>query len=73
MVTEEGLVDISEVATRFRVAKEPISRWINLKEFSAGPVRRLRRFPISVVDVWVKTGRGGTESVSSGKIADKVS
>ena len=57
MATEEGWVDIAEVAAHLQVTKDSIYRWVDTKGFPARRVGRLLRFRLSEVDEWVKAGR----------------
>ena len=63
MATEEGWVDIAEVAAHLQVTKDSIYRWVDTKGFPARRVGRLLRFRLSEVDEWVKAG--GDESAPS--------
>lgn len=56
MATEEGWVDVAEVASHLQVARDSIYRWVDSKGFPAHRVARLLRFRLSEVDDWVKTG-----------------
>ena len=58
MASEEGWVNIGEVAAHLSVGKESIYRWIDTRDFPARRVGRLFRFRLSEVDEWVKSGRG---------------
>jgi excisionase family DNA binding protein len=58
MSSQEGWVDIDQVATHLRVNKESVYRWIDEKQFPAHRVGRLFRFKLSEVDAWVVTGGG---------------
>ena len=58
MATEEGWVDIAEVAAHLQVNKDSIYRWVDTKDFPARRVGRLLRFRLSEVDEWVKSGEG---------------
>ena len=60
MASEEGWVNIGEVAAHLSVGKESIYRWIDTRDFPARRVGRLFRFRLSEVDEWVKSG-GGSE------------
>ena len=55
MVTEEGWVDVADVAAHLRVNKDSIYRWVHTKGFPAHRLGRLLRFRLSEVDEWVKT------------------
>ena len=70
MATEEGWVDIAEVAAHLQVTKDSIYRWVDTKDFPARRVGRLLRFRLSEVDEWVKAGGDESGSSSSGKTAD---
>ena len=70
MATEEGWVDIGEVAVHLRVTKDSIYRWVDTKGFPARRVGRLLRFRLSEVDEWVKAGGDESGSSSSEKTAD---
>lgn len=59
MVTEEGWVDIAEVASHLQVTKDSIYRWVDSKGFPAHRVGRLLRFRLSQVDDWVQSNSGG--------------
>ena len=58
MASEEGWVNIGEVAAHLSVGKESIYRWIDTRDFPARRVGRLFRFRLSEVDEWVKSGGG---------------
>ena len=60
MASEEGWVNIGEVAAHLSVGKESIYRWIYTKGFPTRKVGRLLRFRLSEVDEWVEAG-GGNE------------
>ncbi len=69
MASEEGWVDIADVAAHLRVARDSIYRWVETKDFPARRVGRLLRFRLSEVDEWVKAGGGGgPEAQSTGRI-----
>ena len=70
MATEEGWVDIGEVATHLQVTKDSIYRWVDTKDFPARRVGRLLRFRLSEVDEWVKASGDESGSSSSGKTTD---
>ena len=55
MATEEGWVDVADVAAHLRVNKDSIYRWVHTKGFPAHRLGRLLRFRLSEVDEWVKT------------------
>ena len=44
MATEEGWVDIAEVAAHLQVTKDSIYHWVDAKGFPARRVGRLLRF-----------------------------
>ncbi len=58
MASEEGWVDIGEVAAHLSVGRDSIYRWVDTKDFPARRVGRLLRFRLSEVDEWVKAGGG---------------
>ena len=60
MASEEGWVNIGEVAAHLSVGKDTIYRWIDTRGFPARKVGRLLRFRFSEVDEWVEAG-GGNE------------
>ena len=60
MASEEGWVNIGEVAAHLSVGRESIYRWIYTKGFPSRRVGRLLRFRLSEVDEWVEAG-GGNE------------
>lgn len=60
MASEEGWVNIGEVAAHLSVGKDSIYRWIDTRGFPARRVGRLLRFRLSEVDEWVEAG-GGNE------------
>ena len=60
MASEEGWVNIGEVAAHLSVGKEAIYRWIYTKGFPTRKVGRLLRLRLSEVDEWVEAG-GGNE------------
>ena len=64
MATEEGWVDIAEVAAHLQVTKDSIYRWVDTKGFPARRVGRLLRFRLSEVDEWVKAGGDDSSSHS---------
>ena len=66
MATEEGWVDIAEVAAHLQVTKDSIYRWVDTKGFPARRVGRLLRFRLSEVDEWVKVGGDESERSPSG-------
>ena len=59
MPTQEGWVDINEVAAYLQVTKDSIYRWVDSKGFPAHRVGRLLRFRISQVDDWVQSNSSG--------------
>ena len=61
MASEEGWVDISDVAAHLSVGKDSIYRWVDSKDFPAHRVGRLLRVRLSEVDEWVRAG-GGSDS-----------
>ena len=63
MASEEGWVDIADVAAHLSVGKDSIYRWVDSKDFPAHRVGRLLRFRLSEVDEWVKAG-GGSDSAT---------
>jgi excisionase family DNA binding protein len=65
MSSEEGWVDIEQVAAHLRVNKESVYRWIEEKSFPAHRVGRLYRFKLSEVDGWVVSGGGEREANQS--------
>ena len=67
MPTEEGWVDIAEVAAHLQVTKDSIYRWVDTKGFPARRVGRLLRFRLSEVDEWVKAGGDESGRSSSDK------
>ncbi len=67
MATEEGWVDIAEVAAYLQVTKESIYRWVDSKGFPARRVGRLLRFKLSQVDEWVEKAEMILKVSSSGK------
>ena len=69
MATEEGWVDIAEVAAHLQVTKVSIYRWVDSKGFPARRVGRLLRFKLSQVDEWVEKSGDDSESSPSGKTA----
>ena len=69
MATEEGWVDIVEVAAHLQVTKDSIYRWVDTKGFPARRVGRLLRFRLSEVDEWVKAGGDDSEESPSSKTA----
>lgn len=58
MASEEGWVNIGEVASHLSVGRDSIYRWVDAKGFPAHKVGRLLRFRLSEVDEWVRTGGG---------------
>ena len=70
MPTEEGWVDIGEVAAHLQVTKDSIYRWVAAKGFPARRVGRLLRFRLSEVDEWVKAGGDESGTSASDKGAD---
>ena len=56
MASEEGWVNIGEVASHLSVGKDTIYRWIDTRGFPARKVGRLLRFRLSEVDEWVESG-----------------
>ncbi len=60
MASEEGWVNIGEVAAHLSVGKDTIYRWIDTRSFPARRAGRLLRFRLSEVDEWVEAG-GGNE------------
>lgn len=60
MASEEGWVNIGEVAAHLSVGKDTIYRWIDTKGFPGRKAGRLLRFRLSEVDEWVESG-GGNE------------
>ena len=71
MATEEGWVDIAEVAAHLQVTKDSIYRWVDTKAFPARRVGRLLRFRLSEVDEWVKAGGDDSESSPAGNTAKR--
>ena len=69
MATEEGWVDITEVAAHLQVTRDSIYRWVDTKGFPARRVGRLLRFRLSEVDEWVKAGGDKSESSPTSKLA----
>ena len=69
MTTEEGWVDIAEVAAHLQVTKVSIYRWVDSKGFPARRVGRLLRFKLSQVDEWVEKSGDDSESSPPGKTA----
>ncbi len=65
MASEEGWVNIGEVAAHLSVGRDSIYRWVDTKDFPAHRVGRLLRFRLSEVDEWVKTGGGSGPEVRS--------
>ena len=61
MASDEGWVNIADVAVHLSVGKDSIYRWVDSKDFPAHRVGRLLRFRLSEVDEWVRTG-GGSDS-----------
>ena len=60
MASEEGWVNIGEVAAHLSVGKDTIYRWIDTRGFPGRKAGRLLRFRLSEVDEWVEAG-GGNE------------
>ena len=58
MASEEGWVNIGEVASHLSVGRDSIYRWVDAKGFPAHKVGRLLRFRLSEVDEWVRAGGG---------------
>ena len=54
MTTDEGWVEVADVAAHLRVNKDSIYRWVHTKGFPAHRIGRLLRFRLSEVDEWVK-------------------
>ena len=67
MATEEGWVDIGEVAAHLQVTKDSIYRWVDTKGFPSRRVGRLLRFRLSEVDEWVKAGGDESETSASAR------
>ena len=65
MASEEGWVNIGEVASHLSVGRDSIYRWVDAKGFPAHKVGRLLRFRLSEVDEWVRAG-GGNDYQSQG-------
>ena len=65
MASEEGWVNIGEVAAHLSVGRDSIYRWVDTKDFPARRVGRLLRFRLSEVDEWVKAGGGSGPEASS--------
>lgn len=59
MTTDEGWVEVADVAAHLRVNKDSIYRWVHTKGFPAHRVGRLLRFRLSEVDEWVKDASAG--------------
>ena len=55
MTTDDGWVEVADVAAHLRVNKDSIYRWVHAKGFPAHRVGRLLRFRLSEVDEWVTT------------------
>ena len=72
MASEEGWVNIGEVAAHLSVGKDSIYRWIYTRGFPMRRVGRLLRFRLSEVDEWVEAGGGNEpETRSSGSFVHK--
>ncbi len=67
MASEEGWVDIADVAAHLSVGKDSIYRWVDSKDFPAHRVGRLLRFRLSEVDEWVKAGGGNMPKTHQGR------
>ena len=52
----EPWVSVEQVATHLGVAKDTVYRWIDAKSLPAQRIGRLRKFKLSDVDAWVRTG-----------------
>ena len=55
MATDEGWVDVADVAAHLRVNKDSIYRWVHTKGFPAHRIGRLLHFRLSEVDERVNT------------------
>jgi excisionase family DNA binding protein len=55
-IDTEPWTSVADVARHLGIKRDTIYKWLERKDLPAHKVGRLRKFKISEVDVWVKTG-----------------
>ncbi len=58
---QERWLSVHEIAAHLGVNRDTIYKWVDRKKMPGHKVGRLRKFLVSEVDAWVKTGTAGKE------------
>ncbi len=61
-MSNEPWVSLEEIAAHLGVSKDTVHRWIRGRKMPAHKVGHLWKFKVSVVDNWVRAGKGEEES-----------
>jgi excisionase family DNA binding protein len=63
---QERWLSVYEIAAHLGVNRDTIYKWIERKNMPGHKVGRLRKFLVSEVDAWVKTGIAGKKEKRPG-------
>ncbi len=68
---QERWLSVHEIAAHLGVNRDTIYKWIERKDMPGHKVGRLRKFLVSEVDSWVKTGMAGRKEKQSRRSAQR--